>query len=137
MRTFVDTDVLIYAHDVTERPKQQEARAVLEELWRSGGGALSTQVLQEFYNGVTRKIPVPLTPVEARGVVADYAQWPLVTLDLDLIVGASELEEKLSLSFWDALIVVAAREVGADTLLSEDLQHGRLIGEVRIENPFL
>jgi predicted nucleic acid-binding protein len=136
-RTFVDTNILIYAHDVTERSKQLEARAVLEDLWDRADGALSTQVLQEFYNGATRKIPVPLTPPEARGVITDYARWPLVMLDADLIIGASELEEDLSLSFRDALIVVAARQVGADTVLSEDMQHGQLIDDVRIVNPFL
>ncbi len=70
-------------------------------------------------------------------MITDYARWPLVMLDADLIIGASELEEDLSLSFWDALIGVAVRQVGADTVLSEDMQHGQLIDDVRIVNPFL
>jgi predicted nucleic acid-binding protein len=94
--TFVDTNVLAYAHDRSETVKQPIAQALLGVLWRDRAGVLSTQVLQALY----------------------------------LVLAASELEERHTLSFWDALVLEAAR------LVSEDLQPGRGIGGVLIENPF-
>lgn len=135
--TFVDTNVLVYAHDRSESRKQPMAQTLLEGLWASRTGALSTQILQEFYVVATRKFDPPMSRRAAREVVALYAMWPLVQIDLPLILTASRLEERHKLSFWDALVVEAARRAGATRLISEDLQSGRLIGGVRIENPFL
>ena len=135
-RTFVDTNVLVYAHYAFEARKQPVARALLEELWASRSGALSTQVLQEFYVVATRKFDPPMSRPAAREIVALYGTWPLVRTDLPLILAASQLEERHALSFWDALIVEAARRVGATRLVTEDLQGERRIGGVRIENPF-
>lgn len=134
--TFVDTNVLAYAHDRSEQRKQPVAAALLESLWESREGALSTQVLQEFYVVVTRKFDPPMSRRSAREIVAAYGEWHLVQVDVPLIVAASVLEERHRLSFWDALIIEAARRAGADRLLSEDLQAGRRIVGVRIENPF-
>lgn len=134
--TFVDTNVLVYAHDAAERRRQPVARAQLEALWMGGSGVLSTQVLQEFYVVATRKFAPPMARRQAREIVALYATWPVVRIDPTLILAASQLEERHRLSFWDALVVEAARVAGAARLLTEDLQHGRLIGGVRIENPF-
>lgn len=135
--TFVDTNVLVYAHDRSESRKQPMAQTLLEGLWASRTGALSTQILQEFYVVATRKFDPPMSRRAAREVVALYAMWPLVQIDFPLILTASRLEERHKLSFWDALVVEAARRAGATRLLTEDLQSGRLIGGVRIENPFL
>jgi predicted nucleic acid-binding protein len=135
--SFIDTNVLVYAYDRSETRKQRVARAQLERLWRERGGALSTQVLQEFYVVATRKLPAPMRRTTARRIVALYAEWPIVQVDARLILAASELEEHHRLSFWDALIVEAARRVGATRLLTEDLQPGRRIGGISIENPFL
>lgn len=134
--TFVDTNVLVYAHDQSEGHKQPLAQALLEELWAGRTGVLSTQVLQEFYVVATRKFNPPMSRRAAREIVALYASWPLIQVDLPLILMASELEERHKLSFWDALVVEAARRAGAVRLVSEDLQAGRVIGGVRIENPF-
>jgi predicted nucleic acid-binding protein len=134
--TFIDTNVLAYAHDAADRRRQGIAAAVIDGLWRSRDGVLSTQVLTEFYVVVTRKFDPPLTRRDARGLVDAYAAWPVVQVDPPLIIAASALEEQHSLSFWDALILEAARRSGADRLLSEDLQHGRRIGGLVIENPF-
>jgi predicted nucleic acid-binding protein len=134
--TFVDTNVLAYAHDRSETRKQPVARAQLEVLWRERTGALSTQVLQELYVVATRKLAAPMHRTTARRIVALYAEWPVVQVDVPLILAASELEERHTLSFWDALIVEAARRSGATRLLTEDLQAGRRIAGVRIENPF-
>ncbi len=135
--TFVDTNVLVYAHDRSEARKQELAQILLEGLWTDRAGALSTQVLQEFYVVATRKFDPPMSRRAARETVSLYAAWPLVSVDLALIVTASRLEERHTLSFWDALVVEAARRAGAARLVTEDLQHGRVIGGVRIENPFL
>jgi predicted nucleic acid-binding protein len=134
--TFVDTNVLVYAHDQSEGHKQALAQALLEELWAGRTGLLSTHVLQEFYVVATRKFNPPMSRRAAREIVALYASWPLIQVDLPLILMASELEERHKLSFWDALVVEAARRAGAVRLVSEDLQAGRVIGGVRIENPF-
>jgi predicted nucleic acid-binding protein len=134
--TFVDTNVLVYAHDRSETRKQPLAQALLQELWASRTGALSTQVLQEFYVVATRKFDPPMSRRAAREIVALYAAWPLVQVDLALILVASELEERHKLSFWDALVVEAARRADATRIVTEDLQAGRHIGGVRIENPF-
>lgn len=133
---FVDTNVLAYAHDASETTRQPIARALLDELWRTRSGALSTQVLQELYVVVTRKFDPPITRRDARHLVDAYAQWPLVLVDPTLILSASQLEQRHTLSFWDALIIEAARRIGATRLVSEDLQTGRRLAGVRIENPF-
>lgn len=134
--TFVDTNVLAYAHDRTDAAKRAVAAALLESLWESRAGALSTQVLQEFYVVATRKFEPPLPRSQARELVATYGQWHLVRIDMPLIVAASELEERHPLSFWDALIVIAARQAGAVRLVSEDFQTGRRFAGLKIENPF-
>ena len=135
-RTFVDTNVLLYAHDASETEKQPVARALLEELWADRSGVVSTQVLQEFYVVATRKFQPPMRRSEAREIVTLYATWSPVHVDVGLILDASALEERAQLSFWDALIVEAARRAGAVRLVSEDLQAGRRIAGIVIENPF-
>lgn len=135
--TFVDTNVLVYAHDASEAVKQPLARAVLDRLWAQRSGTLSTQILQEFYNTATRKLAPPMTRAEAREIVELYSAWPTVVIDPALILTASRVEEDHQLSFWDALVVEAARVAGAERLLTEDMQNGRVIEGVRIENPFV
>ena len=136
MATFVDTNVLAYAHDASEQHRQPIAAALIDDLWRSRDGVLSTQVLTEFYVVVTRKFDPPLSRREAQGLVDAYSAWPVVQVDPPLIIAASALEQQHSLLFWDALIIEAARRAGSDRLLSEDLQHGRRIAGLVIENPF-
>lgn len=134
--TFVDTNVLAYAHDLSETEKRPVAQRALQQLWLSGTGVLSVQVLQEFYNVVTRKFRPPMPPPEARRLIADYATWEVVSPDAALVLDASLLESSHPISFWDALIVEAARRAGADVLLTEDLQHGQNFGGITIQNPF-
>jgi predicted nucleic acid-binding protein len=134
--TFVDTNILVYAHDGSESRKQPIAQALIEELWAGRTGRLSTQVLQEFYAVATRKFNPPMARQEAREIVALYATWPIVQIDPAMIQLASHLEEQERLSFWDALILEAAIRALATRLVTEDLQDGREIGGVRIENPF-
>ena len=134
-KVFIDTNILIYAHDTEAGLKRERAAEVLLELWSTKLGVLSTQVLQEFYVNVTRKIPVPLEKSTARDIVERYSVWPIVTIDSALILRASKIEERHQLSFWDSLIIAAAQKTNASKLLSEDLNAGQEIGGVLIENP--
>lgn len=136
-RVFVDTNVLIYAHDLDAGPKHERAVSVISDLWEKENGVISAQVLQEFYVNVTRKIPKPITSAAARGIIRNYLAWHVEPNDAPAVLLASEIEEKYRLSFWDALIVAAASRAGADRILSEDLNHGQLIEGIQIENPFL
>jgi predicted nucleic acid-binding protein len=133
---FVDTNVLVYAHDRSEAERQPVAQALLAELWRNRSGVLSTQVLQEFYVVATRKYDPPMSRRQARELVDAYGQWQIVQIDVALILAAALLEERQTLSFWDALIVEAARRAGAARLVTEDLQAGRRLAGVLIDNPF-
>jgi predicted nucleic acid-binding protein len=136
-RVFVDTNILIYAHDLDAGHKHEIAAALIEGLWEAGTGVVSTQVLQEFYVNVTRKIMHPLPPAQARGIIEDYLVWHVVLNDAESILMASELEERYQLSFWDGMIVVAACRAKADKIVTEDLSAGQKIEGVLVENPFL
>ncbi|HEV3036501.1 MAG TPA: PIN domain-containing protein [Candidatus Angelobacter sp.] len=134
-KTFVDTNVLIYAHDLDAKLKQHIAIKVLRELWSERTGVLSMQVLQEFYVNVTRKIARPIPQNSARLVVSTYAPWCIDTTPIE-IATAFQIEDSARIGFWDALIVAAALKSGARRILSEDLNAGQIIAGVRIENPF-
>jgi len=136
-RVFVDTNVLIYAHDVDAGPKHDRAASIVAGLWERENGVISVQVLQEFYVNVTRKIARPLTPAVARGILRNYLAWRVETNEPSTVLLASEIGERHRLSFWDALIVASAARSGADRILSEDLNHGQVVEGIRIENPFL
>lgn len=136
-RFFVDTNVLVYAHDASAGRKHQIARALIEELWTNRSGVLSTQVLQELYVNVRRVAFNPLDAGEARGLVEDYASWETVVNDGAAILGAIGIENRYGISFWDALIVHAANATAVETLYTEDLNHGQVYGEVTAVNPFV
>lgn len=134
-KVFVDTNVLIYAHDVDAKAKHQAAKRVLHGLWNERTGVLSMQVLQEFYVNVTRKIPHPISKESARLVVTTYTTWCIDTTPAE-IASAFRIEDQSHIGFWDALILASAIKSGADRILSEDLNAGQTISGVRIENPF-
>ena len=133
---FVDTNVLLYAYDRSAGHKHELARSLLTSLWDTHAGVLSGQVLQEFYVNATRKLPRTLKPAIARSIVERYSVWPVHLVEPRDIVAASTLEQRHSLSFWDALIVVSAARSGARRLVTEDMQDGRVLHGVRIEDPF-
>jgi len=135
-KTFIDTNILIYAHDIDARVKNEIAKAVLRELWSERTGALSMQVLQEFYINVTRKIASPLSKDSARSVVTSYAMWCMETTPSE-ISAAFRIEDESRIGFWDALIVSSAVKSGATRILSEDLNAGQRIAGILIENPFV
>lgn len=135
-KTFVDTNILLYAHDRDAGRKGEIAAARLRELWETELGVVSVQVLQEFFVNATRKIANPLPLPIAREVLRVYRSWVRRETTVDTVLRATELMELAQLSFWDALIVAAAEEAGANTLLSEDLNGGQVIAGVRVANPF-
>jgi predicted nucleic acid-binding protein len=135
-RAFVDTNVLVYAHDPGAGEKHVAARRLMERLWESRSGVLSTQVLQEFYVNVRRKAARPMSPQESKRALADYLRWDVVVNTGKSVLEAVELEERYGLSFWDSLILQAAIASGVETIYSEDLGDGRRYGSVRVENPF-
>ncbi|HEU5472105.1 MAG TPA: PIN domain-containing protein [Actinophytocola sp.] len=134
---FVDTNVLVYAHDLDEGQKHDIAVAVLNKLWRDGTGVLSTQVLQEFYRVATRKMNPAMTKSEARAIIAEYGQWCSMDTNPQLLVSASILDERYQLPWWDALVVEGAVRSGASLLLSDDLQNGQRFGTLTVRNPFV
>jgi len=136
-RTFVDTNVLIYAHDVDAGARHTVAARLVTDLWETRRAIVSAQVLQEFYVNATRRIPSPLPRALARQLVKTYSVWQTELVGPTEIQRASELEEEHQLSFWDALIVAAALKGGASTILTEDLSPGRTVSGVRIEDPFV
>ena len=136
-KVFLDTNIIIYAYDVSAQDKHQKAKEIMVDSWNSGRGLLSTQVIQEFFVGVTRKIPRPLTLKVAGEIVNDLLQWDVVVNDGESIVEAIKIHSKHRYSFWDSMIIQAAVRGGASLLLSEDLSHGQVINGVNIKNPFL
>ena len=135
-KTFIDTKVLIYAHDIDAGAKHKIAKSVLRDLWSERTGVLSVQVLQEFYVNVTRKIAKPLSKDLARLVVSSYAIWCTETTSTE-IASAFRIEDEARIGFWDALIVSSASKNGATRILSEDLNAGQRIAGILIENPFV
>ncbi|MGA7954803.1 MAG: PIN domain-containing protein [Gloeobacterales cyanobacterium] len=135
-KVFVDTNILLYAHDQETGQKGEQANGILRTLWKSKRGRLSTQVLQEFYVNVTKKIRPSLGRSQAREIIRSYAVWIEAATTVDTILRASEISEIWQISFWDSLILASAEEVGASELFSEDLNSGQIIAGVKVVNPF-
>jgi len=136
-RYFVDTNILMYAHDKSTGVKHERAKALVDELWRDRSGVISTQVLQELAVNLRRKAGRPLDAKGTREVVADYLTWQVVVNTPDSVLGALELEERYRISFWDALVIHAAQAAGAEVLYSEDLADGQDYGGVTVVNPLV
>ena len=135
-KIFVDTSVLVHAHDLDSGLKRAIAEHVLKQLWQDETGVLSTQVLQEFYTALTSGIASPVPRRAARDLIHAYSVWPVTTLDAADVLAASDFEERYRLNFRDAQIVVAARKSGATLLLSDSLQPYRPIAGLELQNPF-
>ena len=136
-RVFVDTNVLVYAHDADAGKKHSFAKELLSQLWETRTGILSTQVLQEFIVAVTRKVPNPISIAQARRALRNYVAWQLVVNDSKIILQATEIQEAHQLSFWDALIVSSAFAGNASVIATEDLNHGQRVEGILIQNPFV
>jgi predicted nucleic acid-binding protein len=132
---FVDTNILVYAHDSSAGDKHLRAKALVEDLWRSRSGVVSTQVLQELCVNLRRKVKHPVDLRTTREIVADYLSWNVVANTGEAILDALQIEEHYQISFWDALVIHAAESSGAIALYSEDLSHGQTYRGVRVVNP--
>jgi predicted nucleic acid-binding protein len=132
---FVDSNILIYAHDLDAGVKRERAAAKLRELWDSGTGRLSIQVLQEFYVNATRKLATPIARSTAREIITAYGVWVHHATTVETVTRAIELSDLAQITFWDALIVASAEEVDAHELLSEDLNDGQAIVGIKVVNP--
>ena len=137
VKTFVDTNILVYAYDRGAGDRHEKALNLIEQLWQKGNGILSTQVLQEFYVNVRRKAQHPVTVEQARALIADYLAWDPIVNDGAAMLEAIDLEKRYQLSFWDSLIIAAAQKGGASIIYSEDFNHGQKFGSVEVLNPFL
>ncbi|MGD0801550.1 MAG: PIN domain-containing protein [Terracidiphilus sp.] len=134
-KVFIDTNVLVYAHDQDAGYKQLKAIEILLYLQQQRSAAVSMQVLQEFYNTATRKLASRLPKDEARAIVEDFSYWCIETTPQE-IQRAFQIEDEARIGFWDALIVAAAIRSGATRILSEDLNPGQQIAGIQIVNPF-
>lgn len=133
-RYFVDSNVLLYAHDSRNRPKQRRAEAWLDWLWQRAVAHVSWQVLQEFYSNAVLKMQVP--PHHARAAVSAWAKWNPPDVTLGLLERAWHWTDEAKISFWDSMIVAAAERARCRYLLSEDFQTGREFGAITVVSPF-
>jgi predicted nucleic acid-binding protein len=132
---FVDSNVFLYALDEADPGKQQVARDWRAELWKSRRGRVSFQVLGEFYVNAVRKQPT--ASENARAEVRDLLAWNPVITDAALLEQGWKIQDRYRLSYWDALIVAAAKVSACHYLLTEDLQSGQKLDGVEVVNPFL
>ncbi|MCS5695349.1 PIN domain-containing protein [Desulfofundulus thermocisternus] len=135
-RQFVDTNVLVYAHDLSAGEKHVRAKALVEELWQSGEGCLSVQVLQEFYVTVTQKARRPLAPETASRIVEYLSNWHVHTPNVGDVLEAIRIHQRYAISFWDAMIIRSAAALGCKVIWSEDMNPGQYYVEVKVINPF-
>lgn len=135
-KVFVDTNVIVYAYDRSAGEKHHKAMEAMKDLWSAGHGMTSTQVLQEFFVSVTRKITKPLDISSAKAIVKDLLKWKTVTIDGEIILEAIDIHVEHGYSFWDSVIIASALSGGAGTLLSEDLSDKHRIKGIVIKNPF-
>jgi predicted nucleic acid-binding protein len=136
-KAFVDTNILLYAHDVSDLARNRRAVELLTQLWTDGNGVLSTQVLQEFAVNLQRRTSLSMTLEEVRRRIVLYLDWEVVVNGEGSILRGLEVQERNRISFWDAMIVQAAESAGCEVLYSEDLSHGQEYGGVLVVNPFL
>jgi len=133
-RTFLDTNVLVYAQDARSPAKQRKSRELIASLASSVDGVISTQVMQEFFVAATRKLGVE--PLAAKGIIKTFGVFEIVQVSPGLIQEAIDCSVLNDLSFWDALILASAASAGCSTVLSEDLNPGQAILGVTVRNPY-
>jgi predicted nucleic acid-binding protein len=136
VKAFFDTNVLVYAFDKNEPEKQAIAKRLIRQFGGDGQAILSTQVLQELYVTLGKMGKQSLPAEEVEEIVNDFAEYPLVQVDKMVISNAMKRHQSEAFSFWDSLIVEAALQAGCQILFSEDMQDGRQIGALVIQNPF-
>ena len=133
---FVDTNVLLYAYDTAAGQRHDRAADLIGRLWSERTGAISVQVLQEFFVNATRKVAAPLTPEAGIDRLRSLSRWRVHSPLADDVVAAASLSHRHQLSFWDAMIVRSAAELHCGILWSEDLNDGQIVESLRVRNPF-
>ena len=133
---FLDSNVLVYAHDVSAGTKRQLAKRLLEDLWGSENGCMSVQVFQEFYATVTAKIEQTLSSDVASQVISSYSVWKIHAPNIKDVLDSISIQQRYGISFWDALIVNSASQSGCAILWTEGLSDGQVYEGVRVQNPF-
>jgi predicted nucleic acid-binding protein len=133
--TFFDTNVLLYMFDKRDVGKRRQAANAFRQHFQAGTLVISTQVIQEFYFAVTRKLS--LLPGRAKQLIGDLCDLRVVTIGTANILRAADMSQRFKLSFWDGLILAAAEEADASVLFTEDLNHGQTYVGIRVVNPFL
>ena len=132
---FVDTNILVYAHDTSAGRKYEVSKALVKELWASRKGCLSIQVLQELYVTITQKIARPLDRDAAKGIVTDLSFWRIHVPGVEDVLSAIEVQKRFGLSFWDAVILQSAIKLECSVIWSEDLNPSQSYDGVRVMNP--
>ena len=135
-KCFLDTNILVYAFDVSAGRKHEVAKRIVIDLWETKDGILSIQVLQEFFVSVTKKIPKPMDAGLAREIVSDLLKWDIIINDKNSLLEAIDIHIRYNYSFWDSLLIQAAIRSGAALLLTEDLTDSQKIKGISIKNPF-
>ncbi|MEW6410736.1 MAG: PIN domain-containing protein [Nitrospirota bacterium] len=135
-KVFLDTNIIIYAYDVSAGKKHEIAKKIVMDLWDSRLGVISTQVLQEFFVTITKKIPKPIEIKLAKEIMRDLLKWDVVVNDGGSILEATGIHALHKYPFWDSQIIQSAIRGGASLLLSEDLSDGQTVDGVEIKNPF-
>lgn len=133
---FVDTNLLVYAHDRSAGIKQQQSQTLLQTLWEAKTGCLSIQVFQEFYIIITRKVANPLSSAQASQIISHLGAWRIHSPNTTDIQQAIDIQGRYQVSFWDAMILQSAIRLGCSTVWSEDLSAGQHYGTVVVSNPF-
>lgn len=133
---FVDTNILIYAHDLSAGQKHIYSRELIQKLWQTGEGCLSIQVLQEFYVNVTQKVARPLMPEAAKQIIADLSVWEVHRPNVEDVLDAIRLQSRCQVSFWDAMVLVSAIRLGCRTIWSEDFNLAQVYDGITVLSPF-
>ena len=135
-RVFVDTNILVYAHDISAGKKHTTAKNLLKELWENKAGCLSLQVMQEFYISVTQKVPYPMDVSTVKEVIRDLTYWQVHEPKIEDVLSAVDLQQGYQISFLDAMILQSARQLQCKLIWSEDLNPGQMYESVKLVNPF-
>lgn len=135
-KQFVDTNIFIYAYDLSAPEKNKAAKKLVANLWESGLGVISIQVLQELYVNLTRKLPNPVSREQAAQIVTDLAYWHLHRPNIIDLQKALTIEKEHNISFWDAMIVSSALQMDCKILWTEDLNNRQSIADLVVLNPF-
>lgn len=135
--SFIDTNILVYAHDISTGKKHELACDLIDGLQLNKACYISIQVMQEFHVTVTQKIKWPMTIDQSLAILLDLSNWTIHSPGIDDVFSAIALQQRYKLSYWDAMIIQSARACGCKVIYSEDLNPGQEIEEIKVVNPFL